>query len=367
MELVERVAQLRVVVAAHRVDAGEDERQRLPVAGEGSAASRPAVVMVSPTAGLADALQAAGDVPDLTGHETLARDRLRPEVAQLEDLRLGAGAHEADALVVVERAGGEPDVGDDALVRVVVAVEDEGLERRADVGGRRRDAVDDRLEHVVHAGPVLGADEQDVLARDGERLLELAHHHLRVGGGQVDLVDDRDDRQVLGHGEVHVRERLGLDPLAGVDDQDRALACLEGPADLVGEVDVPGRVDEVEGVRLAVGGVVVRRTARALIVIPFSRSSSIESSTCEVIWRLSIVWVASSSRSASVDFPWSMCATMLKLRMRSGGITRRSLAKDRCDHRSSRRGARPPAASRLDDPADGPTATMPVTVAYELK
>src|SRR5919106_4437907 len=38
-----------------------------------------------------------------------------------------------------------------------------------------------------------------------------------------------------------------------------------------------------------------------------------------------MVWVRSSSRSASVLFPWSMCATMLKLRMRSGGITRRSL------------------------------------------
>src|SRR5687768_6374081 len=60
--------------------------------------------------------------------------------------------------------------------------------------------------------------------------------------------------------------------------------------------------------------------------MPFSRSRSIESSTCEVICRLSIVCVASSSRSASVDLPWSMCATMLKLRMRSGGITRGSLA-----------------------------------------
>ncbi len=46
--------------------------------------------------------------------------------------------------------------------------------------------------------------------------------------------------------EVDVGERLGLDALGGVDHQDRALAGLERAADLVGEVDVAGRVDQVE-------------------------------------------------------------------------------------------------------------------------
>ena len=59
------------------------------------------------------------------------------------------------------------------------------------------------------------------------------------------------------------------------------------------------------------------RTARALIVMPFSRSRSIESSTCSIISRWVTVPVASSSRSASVDLPWSIWAMMLKLRMRS--------------------------------------------------
>ena len=54
--------------------------------------------------------------------------------------------------------------------------------------------------------------------------------------------------------EVDVGERLRLDALRGVDDEDRALAGLQAVADLVGEVDVAGRVDEVEPVRLAVLG-----------------------------------------------------------------------------------------------------------------
>src|SRR4051812_32155380 len=54
--------------------------------------------------------------------------------------------------------------------------------------------------------------------------------------------------------------------------------------------------------------------------MPRSRSMSIESSTCEVISRASSAPQRSISRSASVDLPWSMCATMAKLRMRERSV-----------------------------------------------
>src|SRR5579884_1352396 len=62
------------------------------------------------------------------------------------------------------------------------------------------------------------------------------------------------------------------------------------------------------------------RTALALIVMPFSRSRSIWSSTCSVSWRCDSVPVSSSRRSARVDFPWSMWAMMQKFRMRACSI-----------------------------------------------
>ena len=70
--------------------------------------------------------------------------------------------------------------------------------------------------------------------------------------GQVDLVDDRHDLEVVVERQVDVGQRLRLDALRGVDDQDRALAGGEAARHLVGEVDVPGGVDQVEHVLLAV-------------------------------------------------------------------------------------------------------------------
>ena len=47
---------------------------------------------------------------------------------------------------------------------------------------------------------------------------------LRLRGGQVDLVEDRDDGQVALDGHVEVGQGLGLDALGGVDQEDGALA-----------------------------------------------------------------------------------------------------------------------------------------------
>ncbi len=55
-------------------------------------------------------------------------------------------------------------------------------------------------------------------------------------------------------GGVGVGQGLGLDPLAGIDDEDGPLAGGQRPRDLIGEVDVAGGVDEVELVGLAVVG-----------------------------------------------------------------------------------------------------------------
>ena len=75
---------------------------------------------------------------------------------------------------------------------------------------------------------------------------------VRLRARQIDLVDDRDDLEVVVDGEIRVGQRLRLDALRGVDEQQRAFARGQRPRHLVREVDVPGRVDQVQDVLLAV-------------------------------------------------------------------------------------------------------------------
>ena len=70
--------------------------------------------------------------------------------------------------------------------------------------------------------------------------------------GRSILLMTGDDLEVVLDGQVDVGQRLGLDALGGVDHQQRAFAGGQRARDLVGEVDVAGRVDQVELVHLAV-------------------------------------------------------------------------------------------------------------------
>ena len=116
----------------------------------------------------------------------------------------------------------------------------------------RRHLLDHRLQDVVDADPLLGRAEDDLEGVEPEVGVDLLAHPLDLGRGEVDLVDDRHDLQVVLEGEVEVGDGLRLDPLGGVDDEQRPLGGHQRAAHLVGEVDVAGGVDQVQPVGLAV-------------------------------------------------------------------------------------------------------------------
>src|SRR5262245_32685233 len=62
------------------------------------------------------------------------------------------------------------------------------------------------------------------------------------------------------------------------------------------------------------------RTAWLLMVMPRSRSMSIRSRYCARALRSSTTPVSCSTRSASVDLPWSVCAMMQQFLMIAGAV-----------------------------------------------
>ena len=142
------------------------------------------------------------------------------------------------------------DVGDDASVGVEHRIEDERPERCGRIAGGWRHLLHHRLQELLHALAGLRRDPEDVLRVDVEEVRQLLRPQLRLRRRQVDLVQGRDDREARVPREVEVRERLRLQALGRVDEQDRALASLERTGHLIGEVDVARRVDQVQLVPL---------------------------------------------------------------------------------------------------------------------
>ena len=121
----------------------------------------------------------------------------------------------------------------------------------------RRQPLDDRLEHRLDVEAGLGRDRDGVGGIEADHVLDLLLDAVAVRRRQVDLVEDGQDLEVVVERLVDVGERLRLDALARIDDQNGALAGGETARDLVGEVDVAGRVHQVELIDLAVLGLVV--------------------------------------------------------------------------------------------------------------
>ena len=74
---------------------------------------------------------------------------------------------------------------------------------------------DDAFQHLVDAQSLLGGNRDCVERIEAEVLVDLLAHPLHVRRGQVDLVDDRQELEIVLEREVEVGDRLRLHPLRG--------------------------------------------------------------------------------------------------------------------------------------------------------
>ena len=166
----------------------------------------------------------------------------------------GTRGHHAHALAGGEHAVNDTHVGDDAAVRVVHGIKNHRARGRLGVALGGRDSLDDAVEQLLDALAGLAGDLEDLVLVAADQLGNLVGVLLGLSTRQVDLVQDRDDREIILEGQVQVRERLCLDALRRIDKEDRTLTRRERTGNLVREVHVPRRIDHVE----RVGGSLIR-------------------------------------------------------------------------------------------------------------
>ncbi len=153
----------------------------------------------------------------------------------------------------------DPHQRDHTEIIVEPGIDDQRLQLVGIARLRRRNAFDDRFEHIDDVQTGLGADRDRVGGVDTDDRLDFGFRAIDIGGRQIDLVEHRHDFQALLHCGVAIGDRLRFHALGRVDDQQRALARGERAADFVAEVHVAGGIDEIELVDLPVFRLVRQR------------------------------------------------------------------------------------------------------------
>ena len=113
------------------------------------------------------------------------------------------------------------------------------------VSGHTIARICDEVDHAAEVA--LGADRQ--LHDRGDRVEAVADHRdaaLEVGADAVHLVDEAEPRDGVLVGLAPHGLGLGLDAGDRVEHRDRAVEDAQAALDLDGEVDVAGRVDDVD-------------------------------------------------------------------------------------------------------------------------
>ena len=73
----------------------------------------------------------------------------------------------------------------------------------------------------------LRGDSRAALAVKPDDVLDLLRDCVRVRTRQIDLIDDRKNFQIMVESQIDISERLRLDSLRRVDDENRAVAGRE--------------------------------------------------------------------------------------------------------------------------------------------
>ena len=251
-QLVDALAQLLEVVGVGREQAAEDDGLGFLEPRQRRRGGTLCIGHRVADARLRDVLDLRGDEADLARADLGEVGALGRETADTVDQMGGTRLHELDLLALFQGAVHHADEDDDAQIGVVPAVDEHRDQRRGGVALWRRDLGDDGFERFLDADPRLGAGQHRVVGGQADDVLDLGLHLVDVGGGQVDLVDDGDDLVVVLDRLIDVGERLCLDPLRRVDDEQRALARGQRPRHFIGEVDVAGGVHQVELIGLAI-------------------------------------------------------------------------------------------------------------------
>ena len=108
----------------------------------------------------------------------------------------------------------------------------------------------DVAEGLVEVG---GDDDVDGLDGSGEGLVQILLGHLQLEKGAVDLVDDHHGLDTLTKSLAQHGLGLHAHTFDGVDDDERTVGDTESSSDLGREINVTGRVDQVDEEIAAVG------------------------------------------------------------------------------------------------------------------
>ena len=136
----------------------------------------------------------------------------------------GIPRHQLDFLPLAQFSVNDANKHNDPEIGVIPAIDEKRLQRLLPLAFGGRQACDNGFEDVFDALTGFGRNLHRITGIQADHILDLGADAVRLGCGQIDLVQHRYNLVIIVERLIDIGERLGLDPLAGVDDEERTFA-----------------------------------------------------------------------------------------------------------------------------------------------
>ena len=113
-----------------------------------------------------------------------------------------------------------------------------------------RNTLHHRVKKRLHAFARLARDVKNILLLTADKIEQFSCSTRNVGVGKINLVEHRNDLEILIKRKIEICDRLRLHALRRVHEKDRSLDGRKRSRNFIIEIHVPGRINEVQRVAL---------------------------------------------------------------------------------------------------------------------
>ena len=173
-------------------------------------------------------LDTTDDITHITRTQFLTGNHIHLQHPDLIGIILHARIKELHEIALTDYTVHNLEVGNNAPERVKYRIENQSLKRSLLIPLGMRNTFYDGIKHLPDTLARLTGCTQDILALATNQVDNLIFHLIRHGRGHVNLIDDRNNLQIMVDSHIKIGDGLCLHALRGIDHQEGTFTGSNG-------------------------------------------------------------------------------------------------------------------------------------------
>ena len=112
--------------------------------------------------------------------------------------------------------------------RVIMGIKYQGFKIDILVHHRRRDFLYNHFEYPLDPNTGFCRNQKDIISVKTQVFFNLVFNTVNLGRWQINLIDHRNYFKIMLHGNIKIRQGLGFDALAGINQYQGTFAGRKG-------------------------------------------------------------------------------------------------------------------------------------------